>query len=137
MKVKLINWWQRCRKRTVITAIIVLLAIGLIVVGYQIDVFGFNGYHTVTTATAHSGTSPATITRTEVEVPAKSFWDWLQLLIIPAVLAVGGYAFNFTVSRNEQRIASDNQRETELQGYIDKISELLLNNHLAELNSII
>ena len=29
-------------------------------------------------------------------------WDWLQLLIIPAVLAVGGYIINLTISRGEQ-----------------------------------
>ncbi|MFL5703497.1 MAG: hypothetical protein ACJ8AG_11825 [Ktedonobacteraceae bacterium] len=77
MKDKLINWWQRYRKPTVITAIIVLLAIGLIVVGYQIDATGSNGSHTLTIATSYSGTSSTTVTRTEVEVPSKSFWDCL------------------------------------------------------------
>jgi hypothetical protein len=73
----------------------------------------------------------------------KTLWDWLQLLIIPAVLAVGGYAFNLTVSRNEQKntqlrdkaereIASDNQRKAALQEYIDKMSELLLEKRLRE-----
>ncbi len=32
----------------------------------------------------------------------KTLWDWLQLLIIPAVLAVGGYIINLTISRSEQ-----------------------------------
>jgi uncharacterized protein YjbI with pentapeptide repeats len=63
----------------------------------------------------------------------KTLWDWLQLLIIPAVLAVGGYLFNFAASRNEREIASDKQREDALQAYIDKISELLLKEHLGEL----
>ena len=73
----------------------------------------------------------------------KTLWDWLQLLIIPAVLAVGGYLFNLTVSRNEQNntqlrdqterdIASDNQREDALQAYIDKMSELLLRDKLRD-----
>src|SRR5713101_1618561 len=35
----------------------------------------------------------------------KTLWDWLQLLIIPVVLAVGGYAFNLTISRNENEAA--------------------------------
>src|ERR1700694_5727858 len=92
MKRKYIGW----------AAIVAVLVIVLIVIGYQIDVFGFNGYHTVTTATSHSGTSPATVTRTVVEVPAKSFWDWMQLLIVPLVLAVGGILFNLSLSRTEQ-----------------------------------
>jgi uncharacterized protein YjbI with pentapeptide repeats len=71
----------------------------------------------------------------------KTLWDWLQLLIIPAVLAVGGYLFNYTMSKNERNaadrrnqtereIAQDNQRETALQEYIDKMSELLLHEKL-------
>src|SRR5258708_7636431 len=154
MKVKLIVWWQKYRKLIVTTAIIALAVLALIRVGYLIDAIGFNGYHTVTIATSHSGTSPTTVTRTEVEVPAKSFCDWLQLLIIPGVLAVGGYLFNYTTSRNdreatekrtqaereaaekraetEREIALDNQREAALQAYIDRMAELLLVNGLRE-----
>ena len=79
-------------------------------------------------------------------------WDWLQLLIIPVVLAVGGYVINLTISRGEQEatrqraqsereavekraetereIALDNQRETSLQEYIDKMSKLFLREDL-------
>jgi ABC-type dipeptide/oligopeptide/nickel transport system permease component len=56
----------------------------------------------------------------------KTLYDWLQLLIIPVVLALGGYLFTFTISRNERKaadrhnqtereIAQDNQRETALE----------------------
>ena len=73
----------------------------------------------------------------------KTLWDWLQLLIIPAVLAFGGFVINLTISRGEQEatkqraktereIADDNQREAALQGYIDKMSELLLHEKLRE-----
>ena len=82
----------------------------------------------------------------------KTLYDWLQLLIIPAVLAVGGYLFNYTIGRNERQaneqraqtereaaekraqverdIALDNQREAALQAYIDNMSELLLEKKL-------
>jgi uncharacterized protein YjbI with pentapeptide repeats len=82
----------------------------------------------------------------------KTLYDWLQLLIIPAVLAVGGYLFNYTTGRNEQKaaqlraqaeqvaateqaeteryIALDNQREASLKAYIDSMSELLLHENL-------
>ncbi|HEU0004077.1 MAG TPA: pentapeptide repeat-containing protein [Ktedonobacteraceae bacterium] len=62
----------------------------------------------------------------------KTLWDWLQLLIIPAVLALGGSLFNFTTSRTERDIAVDNQQEALLQAYIDKMSELLLEKKLRE-----
>jgi uncharacterized membrane protein len=32
----------------------------------------------------------------------KTLYDWLQLLIIPAVLAIAGYVINLTISRGEQ-----------------------------------
>ena len=56
----------------------------------------------------------------------KSLWDWMQLLIIPAALAVVAIWFNRVERRNEQDIASDNQQEAALQAYLDKMSELLL-----------
>lgn len=131
MKDKLINWWRRYRKPTVTTAIIALAVLALIRVGYLIDAAGFNGYHTVTIATSHSGTSSVTVTRTEVEVPAKSFWDWLQLLFIPAVLTLG--AIWYTARQNHDlQITLDNQRETMLQTYLDKMSELLLHENLRQ-----
>src|SRR3712207_6525243 len=34
----------------------------------------------------------------------RTLWDWLQLLIIPVVLAVGAYLFNRAERRNELRI---------------------------------
>jgi hypothetical protein len=68
MKRKYIGW------AAVITALVIIL----IIVGYQVGAAGFNVSHTVTVATARNGTSPATVTTTQVEVPAKTFWDWLQ-----------------------------------------------------------
>jgi uncharacterized protein YjbI with pentapeptide repeats len=75
--------------------------------------------------------------------PEKTLWDWMQLLIVPGVLAIGAFLFNLATSRNEQKIAHrrdqteheialDNQREALLQAYLDRMAELLLNNHLRE-----
>ncbi len=65
----------------------------------------------------------------------RTLYDWLQLLIIPAVLAVGGYWFNYTTSRNEQAIVSDNQSETAMKEYFDKMSELMLHENLSKSDS--
>ncbi len=75
--------------------------------------------------------------------PSKTLWDWMQLLIIPTVLAVAAFLFNLTTSRNEQKLAQqrdqtaqeialDSQREALLQTYLDRMSELLLDKHLRE-----
>lgn len=56
----------------------------------------------------------------------KTLWDWLQMLIVPLVLAVGAFLFNRANSRTENRLAQDKQREDLLQAYLDRLSELLL-----------
>lgn len=109
---KLLEWWQKAKKPLEIVVIIIacILVITLLVVIALTYIFNVNvpGLH------------------------GKTLWDWLQLLIIPAVLAVGGYLFNFTTSRTERNVATDNQREAALKEYIDQISELLLKEHLGE-----
>jgi len=77
-------------------------------------------------------------------LPNKGLWDWLQLLIIPGILALGGFWLN-RIQKDRDRKAEkaqveleranreDNQREATLQAYIDKMSELLLKEHLGEL----
>lgn len=71
----------------------------------------------------------------------KTLWDWLDLLIIPAVLALGVLWVNWISQRNEQRradrenqiereIASERNQETVLQTYLDRMTELLLKENL-------
>src|SRR5215469_3403991 len=44
----------------------------------------------------------------------KTLWDWLQLLVIPVVLAIAGYAINSTIARTRQNNvqSSDGQNDT-------------------------
>jgi uncharacterized protein YjbI with pentapeptide repeats len=78
----------------------------------------------------------------------KTLWDWLQLLVIPIVLALGALLLEQSERisdrkiaqerwENDQKlaaerrdddikIAEDQQREAALQAYIDKMTELLL-----------
>jgi hypothetical protein len=71
-----------------------------------------------------------------VGVADKSLWDWLELLIVPAVLAVGGYLFTRSESKrtqdiaNQQRdldreIADERRQDDTLQAYLDGRSQLL------------
>ncbi len=71
----------------------------------------------------------------------KSLWDWLQLLIVPLVLAVVALVFQLTNAHTgrqiaqqryeqEQQIALDKQHEDLLQAYLDRIAELLLKENL-------
>src|SRR2546421_11998745 len=60
----------------------------------------------------------------------KTLWDWLQLLIVPIVLAGGGYLFGTWQHNVDQQQALDQQQSTTLQTYIDNIQDLLLNHNL-------
>ncbi len=118
------SWWQKIKQRRVtilVVAIILVVVIALIIVGYRFDWTGFNGNN-------KSG---------------KTLWDWMQLLIIPLVLAVGGLWFSQIQKDREQKaaeqrtqaereIAQDNQQEATLQEYINKMSELLLDRDLCK-----
>lgn len=71
----------------------------------------------------------------------KTLWDWLQLLIVPALLAGVALLFSVQSAQTQLRVAQDNQREAALQAYIDRMSEHILNDALrtsadAELRSV-
>ena len=131
MGTRLRSWRQYIRKHRIVAIIIsfVIAAMVLIFVESLINGTGFNGYYTTLTTRTISG-SPPTITTTETYQPGKTLWDWLQLLIIPVVLASGAILFNLATNRNEQTIALDKQREELLQGYLEQMSKLLLENNL-------
>jgi len=109
-------WWQKIKQDRVAIGVIAIVLIGVLA-------FIFAGYWFHWSWTGFLN---------------KALWDWLQLLIIPVVLATGGFWFNQIQKSREQRtteqqaalereLTRDNQQETLLQAYIDKMSELLLN----------
>jgi uncharacterized protein YjbI with pentapeptide repeats len=70
-------------------------------------------------------------------LPRRTLWDWLNLLIVPVVLALGGYFFTRSENRRTQQnaeaqreldrdIAEQRRNDDVLQAYLDQISELLL-----------
>jgi uncharacterized protein YjbI with pentapeptide repeats len=140
------SWWQQIKKHRVaigVTTAIIVVAVALIIVGYWFDVTGFNGYTQVSIIRTLSGPTAGTVTRTEAYQPGKTLWDWLQLLIVPIVLALGATLFNRAITHNEQKIADqryvneqhialDKQREDLLQVYLDRMSDLLLNGGLLQ-----
>src|SRR6266487_4664965 len=130
------SWWQKIKRYRVtilVVAIVLVVVIALIIIGYWFDWTGFNGYNQVTITRTISGTNAGTVTRTEVYQPGKALWDWLQLLGVLAIPVVVGFgAVWFTTRQGKIADAEniDNQRETALQAYIDKMSELLLHENL-------
>jgi hypothetical protein len=48
-------------------------------------------------------------------LPKRTFWDWRKLLIVPVVLAIGGYLFTRSENRGTQQIEEQSAQETALQ----------------------
>jgi hypothetical protein len=55
----------------------------------------------------------------------KSFWDWLNLLIVPVVLALGGYLFTRSENRRAGQIEEQRAQETALQAYLEQLTQLV------------
>ncbi len=128
-RVRKTAWWQRIKQHPVATAFISLLAllVVLVILGYIFN-WGWTGLSPYIPPTKASNFQRG-----------KTLWDWMQLLFIPVVLAVAGFWFNHREREIEQQrveadreISFDNQREATLKEYIDKISDLLLQENLGK-----
>lgn len=70
-------------------------------------------------------------------------WDWLELLVVPAALAVGAFLLNRAQKTAEDRraaeartqekeIADDRRRQAQVEAYYDRMTALLFNDHVRE-----
>src|SRR5215217_5693132 len=113
--------WRPTRRQVLLAACVVgvVVLILLILLGYAYAWTGFGQ------ARVNQGVQPA-----------KTLWDWLQLLIIPAVLAGGGLWFNrqqqerqrednLQQQERERVFAERRSQEEALQAYLDGMSQLL------------
>jgi hypothetical protein len=55
-----------------------------------------------------------------------TLWDWIKLLVVPAVLAGGGLWFNAQQSKREQHIANQRAQDEALQAYLNQMSDILI-----------
>jgi uncharacterized protein YjbI with pentapeptide repeats len=60
---------------------------------------------------------------------SKTLWDWMDLLIIPVVLAIGGYFFNSSQNRATQAAAERRAQDEALQAYLDQMSDMMIPNN--------
>ncbi len=134
------KWWHKH-----LAVIPVIIVAGVLVTALMIViVLGYLFKWDWTGLNATDFTSPPqNIIRTIVYQPGKTLWDWLQLLFVPAVLTLGAVWITARQNhdlqiadqqrRSERELAEDKYRENTLQDYLDKMSELLLKEHLGEL----
>ena len=80
-------------------------------------------------------------TRSWTGFEGKTLWDWLELFIVPVVLAVGAFLFNRAERRADRlreeeraeiefKLAFENAQEARLQNYLDQMTNLILDKDL-------
>jgi hypothetical protein len=60
----------------------------------------------------------------------RTFWDWLDLLIVPAVLALGGVWFAAQQDARQEEASNQRAQLAALEDYLDQIGTLLLDRGL-------
>lgn len=55
----------------------------------------------------------------------KSLWNWLKLLVVPAVLAFGGYWLNRQQQARQYTVEERRAQDQALQSYLDQMSQML------------
>lgn len=134
------SWQQRISKLLVVIGIIVAFVIGIALIVVVVLGYWFNWSWV---GVSGGNSTITTITTSTEQPPAKTLWDWLNLLGVLAIPVVVGFGVAwFTIRHNhdieiaraqhenDQHITLDNQRETVLQTYLDKMSELILHENL-------
>ena len=77
---------------------------------------------------------------------AKTLWDWMELLVVPAIFLLIGAGFTYTQKQTEQSIAKksreldrnialERQQQQILENYINSMTGLLLNSGLGQENA--
>jgi len=120
-------WWQKTRKLPVVIGLITLIGLFLLI---------FAGYWFKWNWTGFNEQVGPPVQQYQ---PAKTLWNWLQLLGVFAIAAAVGIGMVWFATKHGQvsdavnkhgqaseAMNKDNQREAALQAYIDKMSELLL-----------
>ena len=69
-----------------------------------------------------------------ISILGKSAWEWAELLIVPALFAVGAFLVQRFLGGQESRrqakeeeLATDRNRQEVLKNYLDQMTQLLLN----------
>ena len=141
MKTRMRGWWVKHK-----TALLVVLLVAILGVLYLLAEAGYD--YSWTGFGSYAPPQPPI----EGYQREKTTWDWLQLLFIPLVLAVGGFFLNRTERVNaekaaeqrartdreiaerraeqERRIAERRAQDEVLETYLDRMSELLVEKQL-------
>jgi hypothetical protein len=134
MQERLRSWWRQIKQHPYATGLVVVLVLILFIFSAYNFGWDWTGFNSGTNQITITNTSKGNYTATILQ-PSKSLWDWLGLfgvLAIPIVVGIGAVWFTAQQARASDAENTNSQRETVLQGYINKMSELLLGGYFDE-----
>jgi uncharacterized protein YjbI with pentapeptide repeats len=91
---------------------------------------GLKGYEKVQIAEENPEGKKKKQTITYELQPGKTLWDWLQLLLVPVVLAIVAFSFNAGQASTNQQLEEQSKQEQVVNDYLDQMSTILLQYHL-------
>lgn len=92
-----------------------IIIFALIILGYQFPIVGFSDF-----------TTP-----TGEYFRGKTFWDWIELAILPIILTLVAYRFTNEQKTRELAIAQSNKGADALQKYFDQLANLFIEQDLS------
>lgn len=121
------NQWQINPLPSILVVILVLFLAWILRETARLDNLGFDRY----------------IVHKDEYHRGKTLWDWMELLVVPIVLATGAWWLNKSERENEHEIAEKNREEdgriaderrhqSTLEAYFDRMVELLLEHDLMD-----
>jgi hypothetical protein len=63
-------------------------------------------------------------------IPAKTLWDWLDLLLVPLLLALAAWWLEGSRKASELRVELDRQRQKTLDNYLESMNQMLVQQKL-------
>lgn len=102
----------------------IALLVGWVFIGLVVILFVREAY---TQGWAWTGFIPSSHPSKDNDVQSpKTLWDWLQLFIVPTVLAAGGLWFTQQQQMQANRSADNQAKDAVLDNYMNTMSDLLL-----------
>lgn len=104
---RLIKWVNSSLTHQLIVGGVLLLATAIaVVVALLVDGSWYSGFET------------------------KSFWDWMQLLLIPITIVIIGTIFQFSENRTDREIGKERVQQETLNSYLNSMGTLIVNGGL-------
>lgn len=121
------RYWQK----SVRNKVIIVLSVALLIFLAGSIIGGYTGSHYFSWVGVHDYTPPPGLSAAAER--GKTLWDWLDLLIIPIILAILAAMFSRIESERvakreelDREFEQDRQMEAALQTYLDRMTELIL-----------